>query len=97
MIDDLRRALDELSSARAALDRAEDLLRDMEAAPPSRPGVEPWLTKRQAATHLGRSTRWVELQAAEAGLPYAAVGGRNLYRASQLDAWVRERDRLGAD
>jgi hypothetical protein len=56
------------------------------------PGPEPWLTKKQAAAHLGRSTRWVELRMAEDGLPYRRVKRVCMYRRSELDAWVLDMD-----
>jgi hypothetical protein len=56
------------------------------------PAPEPWLTKKQAATHLGRSTRWVELRMAEDGLPFRRVKRVCMYRRSELDAWVLDMD-----
>lgn len=50
---------------------------------------EPWLNKRQAAQHLGCSVRWIEARQADAGLPFYRVKGWNMYRASELDEWVR--------
>lgn len=51
---------------------------------------EPWLRKRLAARHLGVSVRWVEMRQADAGLPFYRVGGMNVYRASELDDWLRD-------
>lgn len=53
-----------------------------------RSNAEPWLSKRQAAKHLGVSVSWVEKRAADSSLPFRRVAGVNLYRASELDAWV---------
>ena len=50
---------------------------------------EPWLNKRGAANHLGMSVRWVESKVADAGLPSYLVGGARLFKASELDDWVR--------
>jgi hypothetical protein len=56
---------------------------------PLRPGApEPYMTKRQAATYLARSTRWVDLRMRDSGLPFRKVAGQCLYRASEIDAWV---------
>jgi excisionase family DNA binding protein len=51
-------------------------------------GSEPWLNKRQVAAHLGVSTRWVEMRAADSGLPFHRVGGLNLYRTADVDGWL---------
>lgn len=61
---------------------------DMAAARAKREAPpEPWLRKDQAATHLGVTPRtvtaWQQL-----GLPFRHVGGTNLYKRSELDAWV---------
>lgn len=53
---------------------------------------EPWLSKRQIAEHLGRSTRWVELRVRE-GLPSKMIGGRRGFRLSEVEAWIDGRNR----
>lgn len=53
--------------------------------------TEPLLNKRQAAEHLGMSTRWVEQQQREHGLPFRRCGGVCLYYASELNEWVEAR------
>jgi excisionase family DNA binding protein len=58
---------------------------------PQRREAERWMTKLQAARHLGVSTRWVEMRARDAGLPSYMVGGMRRYKATELDAWVRGR------
>jgi predicted DNA-binding transcriptional regulator AlpA len=50
---------------------------------------EPWLTKPELAEHLAVSDRWIELQQ-HVGLPYLRMGGLNRYRASEVEAWMRE-------
>jgi predicted DNA-binding transcriptional regulator AlpA len=50
---------------------------------------EPWLTKQQLAEHLAVSDRWIEMQQ-HVGLPYLRMGGLNRYRASEVEAWLRE-------
>lgn len=52
------------------------------------PTVEPWLTKRQIATHLAVSVRTVE----RLRLPCQRVGGQNRYRVSEVDAFLTGRD-----
>jgi putative cell wall-binding protein len=52
--------------------------------------TEPWLNKCQIAEHLAVSDRWIEMQQ-RLGLPYLRVGGLNRYRASEVEAWIRER------
>jgi excisionase family DNA binding protein len=54
-----------------------------------RQAPEPWLNKRGAANHLGMSVRWVEAKVADAGMPSYLVGGVRLFKASELDDWVR--------
>jgi putative cell wall-binding protein len=50
---------------------------------------EPWLTKQQLSEHLAVSDRWIEMQQ-HVGLPYLRMGGRNRYRVSEVEAWIRE-------
>jgi hypothetical protein len=52
--------------------------------------AEPWLSKRQIASYLARSTRWVELKV-RAGMPSRMIGGRRAYRVSEVDGWLGER------
>jgi hypothetical protein len=49
--------------------------------------VEPWLTKKQLAGHLGFSTRWIELRMRD-GLPSRLIGGRRRFRLSEVERWV---------
>jgi predicted DNA-binding transcriptional regulator AlpA len=51
---------------------------------------EPWVSKAQVASYLGRSKRWVELRVRE-GMPSRMIGGRRAYRLSEVDAWIAER------
>jgi predicted DNA-binding transcriptional regulator AlpA len=55
--------------------------------------AERWLNKRQAAQHLGVSTRWVETQQVDGDLPMYKVKGMCFYKASELDEWVRQTSR----
>jgi hypothetical protein len=57
-----------------------------------RAGFEPWLSKREIASHFGRSTRWVELRMRE-GLPSKMIGGRRGFRLSDVEAWIDGRGR----
>jgi hypothetical protein len=57
---------------------------------PLRPGVEPWLSKKQLAGHLGYSTRWVELRVNE-GMPCERWGGRLRFHVSEVEPWLKER------
>lgn len=43
---------------------------------------EPWLTKKEIATHLRVSTRTVE----RLDLPHQMVGGQNRHRISEVEA-----------
>ncbi|HET9154264.1 MAG TPA: hypothetical protein VFN85_09140 [Solirubrobacterales bacterium] len=51
---------------------------------------ERWITKQQLARHLGFTVRWIEYQQ-RLGLPYLRMGGMNRYRASEVEAWLRDR------
>jgi len=55
-------------------------------------GDEPWLSKKQIAMHFGMSTRWVELRVNE-GMPSTLIGGRRKFRLSQVNGFLKERDR----
>ncbi|MGH2841968.1 MAG: helix-turn-helix transcriptional regulator [Solirubrobacteraceae bacterium] len=50
-------------------------------------GREPWVTKRDLAAYLGRSTRWVELMVRR-GMPSQMIGGRRGFRLSAVEAWI---------
>ena len=50
------------------------------------------VTKRQLATHLGRSSRWVELKVAE-GMPSVAPTTRyphRRFRLADVEAWLKD-------
>lgn len=49
---------------------------------------EMWLTKRQAAEHLGVTTRTIERWQKHHELPVHRAGSRCRYKASELDRWV---------
>jgi len=51
--------------------------------------VEPWLDKKHLAGHLGCSERWIEYRMEE-GLPSWKIAGRVKFRASEVEAWLRE-------
>ncbi|WP_205696387.1 AlpA family transcriptional regulator [Conexibacter sp. SYSU D00693] len=53
---------------------------------------EPWLDKRQAAAHLGVTTRTIENWQKHDGLPHAKspAGSQCFYRRTELDAWLRQ-------
>ncbi len=59
-------------------------------------GREPLIPKRTAVEFLGISTSKVEKLTASRQIPSYPVGGRRMYRLSELDAWVTEqREREG--
>jgi excisionase family DNA binding protein len=55
---------------------------------PQRTPPEPYLSRREAAVYLGVSVRTLERWTSDLGMPARKVGGRWLYRRSELDAWV---------
>ena len=55
-----------------------------------RAGTEPWATKRELASHLGFSVRWVELRMAE-GMPHERFGGQCRFQTSVCEQWLIER------
>lgn len=61
------------------------------------PVNEPWVTKRQLASHLQVTERWIELQHPH-GLPHLRRGGIVRYRVSEVDSWLLSKpDGGGAD
>jgi hypothetical protein len=52
-----------------------------------RENAEPWLSKKQAAAHLGVTVRCITNWQRH-GLPFHRCGGINLYGRSELDAWI---------
>ena len=73
-----------VAATRASL---ADLERGLERHEPGPPTSEPWLSKRQAAAHLGVSVRTIERWHHD-GLPHTPIYGTNRYRACELDAWA---------
>jgi hypothetical protein len=57
---------------------------------PRRRGYEPWLSKKQVATHYGYSTRWVELRMRD-GMPSHARGGQRRFLLSEIESWFEGR------
>jgi hypothetical protein len=77
----------------------EDRDRGLPAPKPGRPpgGAplnEPWVTKRQLASHLQVTERWIELQHPD-GLPHLRRGGIVRYRISEVDSWLLSSSRAG--
>lgn len=52
---------------------------------------EPWLSKRQLATHLGFSVRWVEYRVRD-GMPHKMLGGRLRFQRSSVESWLEQRE-----
>jgi hypothetical protein len=55
--------------------------------------LEPWLSKKQLAAHLGCGVRWLEYQCA-AGLPHTIIAGRVKFKASIVEPWLEARGLL---
>jgi hypothetical protein len=55
--------------------------------PGAAPLKEQWVTKRQLATHLQVTPRWIELQHPH-GLPHLRRGGIVRYRISEIESWL---------
>ena len=55
------------------------------------PECDRWLTTREAATHIGRSTTALHKLTAARGIPFSqdGPGARCYFRRSALDAWMR--------
>jgi hypothetical protein len=51
------------------------------------PRTEQWVTKRELATHLKVTTRWIELQYPH-GLPHLRRGRIVRYRISEVESWL---------
>jgi hypothetical protein len=58
---------------------------------PKRSDWEPWLTKRQLSCVLGFGTRWIEYRVSE-GMPSTRIGGRCMFRLSEVEKWLENRD-----
>jgi hypothetical protein len=73
----------ELSDAQlaAVAERVAELVRERE---------ERWLSQKELARHLGCSVRTVSSYH-RAGMPHLPVGSHPRYRASECEAWLRER------
>lgn len=55
--------------------------------------LEPWLTKRQVAEHLGVSPRWLDARIAE-GLPRRELAGASKLRVSDVERWLAKQGYL---
>jgi len=49
---------------------------------------ERYLTKEQIASRLEMSTRWVELQVAQGGMPSRLIGGKRRFDWAEVVEWV---------
>lgn len=74
---------DDLIAALAA--RVAELL----AAEMARPTAEPWLDVEGAAAHLACPRSRVYALVSQRRIPHERDGSRLLFRASELDDWVR--------
>jgi excisionase family DNA binding protein len=71
-------------------DRVAALLADSQPTPTA----EPWLTVEQAAIHLGISKSQLYSLCSKrptSKIPLTKDGSRTFFRASELDAWRRQR------
>lgn len=50
---------------------------------------EPWLTKRQLASHLGFSRRWIDYRVLE-GMPSKKIGGKRMFKMSDVELWFND-------
>jgi len=60
-----------------------------DVVPLNRGGQEPLLTKRQLASELGYSTRWIDYRVQE-GMPYVKARGQKRFRLREVLAWLQE-------
>ena len=51
---------------------------------------EKWITLKEAAAHLNVSPSWLYQKGNAAGVPFARIGNKYRYQASQLDAWMNK-------
>lgn len=54
--------------------------------------AERWLTAKEAAAHLGYAVGTLYNKVAAKAIPFRKLGGQLRFRASELDAWVEERN-----
>lgn len=54
-------------------------------------GVNDRLTRQEAATYLGVSSKWLQNHRFTGGPPYVVVAGRYYYSRVSLDAWLEAR------
>lgn len=50
--------------------------------------LEPWLTQKEIAAHLGCSERWIKYRVVD-GMPSAIIAGRRKFRASESEKWLQ--------
>jgi hypothetical protein len=53
--------------------------------------TSPWLTVKQAASHIGASERWLRDRLCE--LPHSRVEGRIFVNRNELDRWLLAQSR----
>lgn len=61
------------------------------APPPDGAQGERWLTTEEIADHLGCPRSWIFNNAEKLGMPRARLGSTYRYRASEVDAWLCQR------
>jgi hypothetical protein len=63
---------------------------------PKRTDWEPWLSKRELSSILGFGTRWIEYRVSE-GMPSRKIGGRCMFRLSEVEQWCRLNEGLNLE
>lgn len=58
--------------------------------------LEPWLDKTGVAHFFSCGERWIEERLSE-GMPSAMIAGRRKFRASKVEAWLREHGYIEED
>ena len=55
--------------------------------------LEPWVTIRELAEHLGCSERWIKYRLAD-GLPSALIAGRRKMKVAEAERWLEKEGHL---
>lgn len=55
--------------------------------------LEPWLTLKELADHLGCGTRWLEYRISD-GMPSALIAKRRKFKASEVEHWLSKEGHL---
>jgi excisionase family DNA binding protein len=57
-------------------------------------GTDSWLSVKEAAAYLGKSTHWLYQNREPLQIPSTSIGGSIRFEKSQIDEWILNRSQV---